>query len=166
MTLVLGGAGSGKSVFAENLLATEREVVYLATLMPSDDECRRRIDDHQARRPAHWGTIKVNGDLDIVASRLPKTAGVLFDSLTCYVSSLASMDGASTLPPGLIESIAAWREQARTVVVVSDEVGSGVVPFSAEARRFRDVLGKVNQAVAGLADNVYLVVAGIPMRVK
>lgn len=166
VTLVLGGAGSGKSVFAESLLAVDRGVVYLATLIPSDDECRRRIDDHQARRPSEWRTIELNGDLSTVTSRLPETADVLFDSLTCYVSSLASRAGAPTLPSDLLENIIAWRDQARTVVVVSDEIGSGVVPVGVEARRFRDVLGKVNQAVAALADNVYLVVAGIPVRVK
>lgn len=167
VTLVLGGAGSGKSVFAEGLIGSSgRDVVYLATLSPSDDECRRRIYDHQERRPAHWSTIELNGDLGAVAGRLPLGADVLFDSLTCYVSLLPSggeMSGPDVRVP---QTISTWREEARTVVVVSDEIGSGVVPVNSEARRFRDTLGKLNQVVAGIADKVYLVVAGIPVRVK
>ena len=167
VTLVLGGAGSGKSSFAESLFsAPGRDVVYLATLTPTDDESRRRIVDHQKRRPAGWITIELNGDLRAVASRLPTGADVLFDSLTCYISLLAFEDHDSTLASNLVGAITAWRDQARVVVVVSDEIGSGVVPVNAEARRFRDVLGKVNQALAGVADKVYLVVAGIPIRVK
>ena len=141
-------------------------VLYVATALPSDDpQLRRRVRLHRERRPAAWGTVEA-GDL----ARLPEEAGrwdaVLLDSLTLWVS--ARLDDA-----GEGETLAAFGvflDRISTLptpfVLVSDEVGLGVVPESAEGRAFRDALGLVNQRAAAAAGEVHLCVAGIGFRVK
>ncbi|MBS2963469.1 bifunctional adenosylcobinamide kinase/adenosylcobinamide-phosphate guanylyltransferase [Actinocrinis puniceicyclus] len=179
--LVLGGARSGKSAFAERLLADDDEVLYAATAphYDADDEWAERIARHRQRRPASWGTVELGqspaglADLLIRADRT-----VLVDSLTLWLT--AAMDavhawdddawregGARQALDGLTSGLVdAFENSARSVVLVSDEVGFGVVPESAGTRRFRDELGRLNQAVAAVADEVSLVVAGIAVRLK
>lgn len=179
--LVLGGARSGKSAFAERLLADDEDVLYAATAphYDGDAEWAERIARHQATRPATWRTIELGerpaelADVLLTADRT-----VLVDSLTLWLT--AAMDAVSAwddaawregdarealshLVSGLVD---AYSNSARSVVVVSDEVGFGVVPESAGTRRFRDELGRLNQALAAAADEVTLVVAGIPARLK
>ncbi len=141
-------------------------VLYVATALPNDDpELRRRVRLHQERRPAAWGTVEA-GDL----ARLPEEAGrwdaVLLDSLTLWVSARLHAVGED-------ETLAAFGrflEEISTLpmpfVLVSDEVGLGVVPESAEGRAFRDALGTANQRAAAAAGEVYLCVAGIGVRIK
>jgi adenosylcobinamide kinase/adenosylcobinamide-phosphate guanylyltransferase len=163
--LVLGGSRSGKSAFAESLLAEAGEageVTYLATALPrpDDPEWAARVAAHQARRPSTWRTVET---LDIAAELYNRGGPVLVDSITLWVA--ATMDRPDA-ERRVDELCAAWPATARDLVAVSDEVGSGVVPVSADGRRFRDLLGLVNQRLAAAADDVHLVVAGLPLRLK
>jgi adenosylcobinamide kinase / adenosylcobinamide-phosphate guanylyltransferase len=141
-------------------------VLYAATALPNDDpELRERVRLHRERRPAAWGTVEA-GDL----ASLPEEAGnwdaVLLDSLTLWVS--AQLDAAGE--EGTLASLGRFLEEAAALptpfVLVSDEVGLGVVPESAEGRMFRDVLGAANGRAAAAAGEVYLCVAGIGVRIK
>jgi adenosylcobinamide kinase/adenosylcobinamide-phosphate guanylyltransferase len=158
-TLVLGGSRSGKSAFAESLLADAPAVEYVATgvPVPGDAEWTARIAAHRARRPPRWSTLETS-DLAGVLRRDGRP--VLIDSITLWLA--AGPDD----PARIDDLCAAWRASARRVVAVSDEVGSGVVPASDAGRRFRDALGLLNQRLAAAADDVHLVVAGLPMRLK
>ena len=148
VTLVLGGARSGKSAVAERRAGTG-PVTYVATGRASD--MPERVAAHRARRPEHWSTVETS-DLPGALSRVRGT--VLVDSLTAWV---AAADGFSVDADALCLALAAHDGD---VVVVSDEVGLGVHPSTEAGRRFRDALGLVNQAVAAVADEVLLVVAG------
>jgi len=153
ITLVLGGARSGKSALAERLaLDLPEPVTYLATGVATDPEMTARIAAHQARRPAGWRTVEAGVDLVDVLALL--TGSVVVDSLGAWV---AGVPGFAVAPEGLCRVL-----QARSgdTVVVSDEVGLGVHPSSQAGRWFRDALGELNQAVAAIADDVVLVVAG------
>jgi len=157
---VLGGSRSGKSAFAESLLAGAPAVEYLATAAadPGDAEWTARIAAHQARRPPHWSTLETSNNVAEVLRR--DGVPVLIDSITLWLS--ADLDDA-----GRIDDLcSAWGASARRVVAVSDEVGSGVVPATDAGRRFRDALGELNQRLAAAADDVYLVIAGLPLRLK
>lgn len=154
VTLVLGGARSGKSAVAERLAGTgPAPVTYVATgTADGDADMAARITAHQARRPAAWATVECAADLGAAIAACPGT--VLVDSLSTWV---ARAPGFAVDVDGLCRALTG---RAGDVVVVSDEVGLGVHPSSAGGRRFRDALGLVNQAVADTADEVLLVVAG------
>lgn len=155
ITLVLGGARSGKSVVAEGIAAgTGAPVTYVATALldPTDADHAARIAAHQARRDPAWSTVAAGDDLPAVLIAAAGT--VLVDSLGTWVTSSPEM-----APPvgALVAALAARRGDT---VLVSEEVGMGVHPSSELGRRFRDALGEVNVAVADAADEVLLVVAG------
>jgi adenosyl cobinamide kinase/adenosyl cobinamide phosphate guanylyltransferase len=155
ITLVIGGASSGKSEIAERLAATLPEpVTYVATWpFPADDaDMAARIARHRARRPASWATVDAGVDLPEV---ILGTAGtVLVDSLGTWV---AAREDFAVDAPGLCSAL---RTRVGDAVVVSDEVGMGVHPATDAGRRFREALGSLNAAVAAVADPVWLVVAG------
>ena len=158
ITLVLGGARSGKSAVAEGIASClDGPVTYLATLDVGDDtELAARVARHRARRPATWATIEAVGDLVDV---LRATSGsVLVDSLGPWVSASEDME------VDALELCDALTERHGDAVVVSEEVGLSVHPSTAAGRRFQDVLGRVNQEVAARADDVLLVVAGRTLR--
>jgi adenosylcobinamide kinase / adenosylcobinamide-phosphate guanylyltransferase len=161
-TLVLGGSRSGKSAFAESLLADAPAVEYLATATadPDDAAWTARIVAHQARRPPHWQTVESR---DVTAVLRRAGAPVLVDSITLWLS--ATLDDPD-LERRIDELCRAWQTTARRVVAVSDEVGSGVVPVSEGGRLFRDALGLLNQRLAAAADEVHLIVAGLPLRLR
>lgn len=166
VTLVLGGARSGKSAFAEKLVETASpERLYLATGQAWDDEMRRRISSHQARRGVGWKTVEAPIKLAeaLVATT---TAGrpVLVDCLTLWVTNL--MLGEEDLDAAFDGLSAALPELSAQVVFVSNEVGLGIVPDNAMARAFRDHAGCLHQKIAGLADEVYFVAAGLPLKMK
>ena len=147
VTLVLGGARSGKSAVAERRAGTG-PVTYVATGRAED--MAERVAAHQARRPAHWSTVETQD----LAGALSEPGPMLVDSLTAWV---AAAHGFSVDADALCRALAAHDGD---VVVVSDEVGMGVHPSTEVGRQFRDALGLVNQAVAAMADEVLLVVAG------
>ena len=152
ITLVLGGARSGKSAVAERLAAGSVEVTYVATAVARDPDMAGRIDAHRARRPAGWRTVEAGPE--VVDAVQGATGTVLVDSLTTWV---AEAEGFVVDAEGLCRAL---RDRAGNAVVVSDEVGLGVHPSTEAGRHFRDALGLLNQAVAAVADDVWLVVAG------
>jgi adenosylcobinamide kinase/adenosylcobinamide-phosphate guanylyltransferase len=159
ITLVLGGARSGKSEVAERLVARlGADVTYVATGTPGDDDTdmAARIERHRARRPATWSTVEAGTDLGNVLRSIE--GPVLLDALGTW---LARADGFVADSGDLC---AALRERRGDTVVVSDEVGLGVHPSTEAGRRFRDAIGLLNQAVAEVADEVLLVVAGRSLR--
>jgi adenosylcobinamide kinase / adenosylcobinamide-phosphate guanylyltransferase len=164
LTLVLGGARSGKSRYAESLItALPPPWVYVATAQALDAEMTERIAAHRARRGGAWRTIEAPHDL---AGALEAPAGepVLVDCLTLWLSNrmLAQADVDAEI--ARLESTLDRR--ACPVVLVSNEVGFGIVPDNALARRFRDLQGRLNQRMAARADRVVLMVAGLPLTVK
>ena len=154
ITLVLGGARSGKSEVAERIAARlAGPVTYLATLVPGGDaDLATRIEAHRARRPAGWRTVEAGAELPAALRSVP--GPVLLDSLGPWVAA----------SPGMIVDAgalcAALTGRASDTVVVSEEVGLGVHPATEDGRRFRDAVGALNQAVAAVADEVLFVVAG------
>jgi adenosylcobinamide kinase/adenosylcobinamide-phosphate guanylyltransferase len=169
--LVLGGSRSGKSAHAEGLLAGRAEVTYLATSPPvaGDAEWAERVTAHRARRPESWTTVETTAPSDLL-----RGGTVLVDSITTWVAALMDETGVWTEEPGAAERLAgrcdalvnAWTMTPAHVVAVSDEVGLGVVPETRSGRLFRDTLGAVNQRLAGTADEVWFVVAGLPQRLR
>jgi adenosylcobinamide kinase/adenosylcobinamide-phosphate guanylyltransferase len=165
LTLILGGARSGKSAHAERLVAAlPPPWTYIATAEAYDDEMRERIAMHQTRRDERWRTIDAPLDLAGALESIAEGSAVLVDCLTLWLTNhmLAGHDLEAECRR-LVEVLAkpggAW-------FVVSNEVGLGIVPDNALARRFRDEAGRLNQRVAAVADHVILTVAGLPMQVK
>jgi len=154
ITLVLGGARSGKSAVAE-ALASRRPppITYVATGFATDDDMAARISAHRRRRPAAWGTVEAGADLAAALEALPDGT-VLVDTLGTWVAAHPDMR------PDVDRLLAALLARRGDTVIVSDEVGLGVHPSTEVGRRFRDVLGDVNTAVADAAGEVLLVVAG------
>ena len=164
LTLVLGGARSGKSAYAESLF-TGPGAVYVATAEAIDDEMRERIARHRARRGEGWTTVEA--PLDLGAALLahpPGASGILVDCLTVWLGNLMHAGRDIDREAGsLLESLAT---PGVPVVLVANEVGLGVVPDNPMARAFRDHAGRLNQALAARADRVVLVTAGIPLDLK
>jgi adenosylcobinamide kinase/adenosylcobinamide-phosphate guanylyltransferase len=181
LVLVTGGARAGKSTFAAQLahqLGGDQDVCYLATAEPGDDEMRARIAAHRAARPAGWRTLEVPRGLDSALRSLTLPAHpsvVLLDCLTLLVSNvlLAQADpseaGEEAWPAVEAEVNDLLRfaaQPAVTTIVVTNEVGLGIVPANRLARVYRDLLGQANQRLAAAAAFVYLVVSGIPLEIK
>ncbi len=166
VTLVLGGARSGKSRFAEGLIAAHPgRPVYLATAQAGDAEMAERIRRHRARRGAGWTTIEEPLDLlRALASATRDNAAVLVDCLTLWLSNLmAAGRNVESETQTLVEALP---RLGAPVVFVSNEVGLGIVPDNALARAFRDHAGFLNQAAAAAADRVYFIAAGLPLLLK
>ncbi|MBN9000365.1 MAG: bifunctional adenosylcobinamide kinase/adenosylcobinamide-phosphate guanylyltransferase [Rhizobiales bacterium] len=157
--LVLGGARSGKSRFAETLaVATGLPLVYVATAEARDGEMAERIAHHRTRRGAHWTTIEAPLDLGTGEQT------VLVDCLTLWLANLLeSGRDADAEGERLAASIA---HRAGPLILVSNEVGSGIVPVNALARRFADAQGRLNQTIAAAVTQVFLVAGGQPLRLK
>jgi adenosylcobinamide kinase/adenosylcobinamide-phosphate guanylyltransferase len=179
LILVTGGARAGKSNFAEQLarqLGGDQGVCYVATAEPADDEMRTRIAAHQASRPAGWRTIEVPRSLrDALSALHTQTVRVvLLDCLTLLVSNvlLAHPDFAEvedvwpSVQAEINDLIRFAAQPAVTTLVVTNEVGLGIVPANRLARIYRDLLGRANQRLAAAATLVYFVVSGIPLEIK
>ena len=179
LTFVLGGARSGKSVFAEGMIERMPPPwVYLATAgQVQDEEMRRRIAVHRQRRGTQWQVVEAPRDLAEALTLLPQGAPVLIDCLTLWLSNvmlaqgdLVTLDqGAGSghdLERGFDDLISVLSRPRGFWVVVSNEVGQGIVPNNALARRFRDDMGRLNARVAAIADQVHFVTAGLPVQLK
>ena len=165
LTLVTGGARSGKSRFAEGLVtATQRPRVYIATAQAWDDEMRNRIADHRNQRGADWTTLDAPYDLAGALRGVDGGAAVLVDCLTLWLTNvmLAEADIAAE-SAALLEALAAC---PAPVTVVTNELGWSIVPENALARRFRDAQGRLNQQIAAQADRVITVISGLPLVLK
>lgn len=171
ITLVLGGVRSGKSRYVQALAAGVSPVAFVATARrsDSDEEMRRKIERHQADRPRDWRTIEEPLDLaSVLADQVSNYRIVVVDCLTLYAANLlqAEQGNLRAVEKRLRRFYAALRQAPCSVALVSNEVGSGIVPVSPEGRTYRDLLGEINQQVATIADTVLLMVAGLPLALK
>ena len=164
LVLLLGGARSGKSAMAVRLASdSQAPVTFIATASAGDDEMAERIRRHRESRPAVWKTVEAA--LDVLGPIRATAAGefIVIDCLTLWVANLLGEGaGAAEIESAAAEMLRALR--ARDCVVVTNEVGLGIVPDNALARSYRDTLGRVNAEWAALADEAYFVVAGRPLR--
>lgn len=161
LTLVLGGTRSGKSAVGEKLAAARGDAVtYLATATVGDADMSARVRAHQNRRPSGWATVEAGYDLAAAVRSIESDQAVVVDSLTTWIAD------APDFVVDVADLCAALAGRSALTVVVSDEVGMGVHPSGEVGRRFRDALGLLNQAVAAVADEVLLVVAGRILRLE
>jgi adenosylcobinamide kinase / adenosylcobinamide-phosphate guanylyltransferase len=169
ITLVLGGACSGKSRWAQEQAAYFSRVTYVATAEAGDSEMRKKIARHRSERPNSWKTVEVPKNLpQTIRSESAGADVLLIDCFTLYVANVMrtgkkSHEHNSARVRELRNAIDA---STTSIIAVSNEVGSGVVPAFRSGRVYRDMLGQLNQEVAALADTVILMVAGIPLPVK
>lgn len=181
LTLVTGGARSGKSTYAEKLVKEEGEnVVYVATAIPFDEGMRDRIKKHKAQRRSDWKTIERYKNFDIAVSEgeFDGYDTVLLDCMTIMVTNLMFEDEVDyeTLPREEIDFIEKKIVEEidklltslsdKNLVIVTNEVGLGIVPDNRLSRIYRDFAGRINQVIAKRANRVYMAVCGIPMKVK
>jgi adenosylcobinamide kinase/adenosylcobinamide-phosphate guanylyltransferase len=181
LILILGGARAGKSAYAERLVTEYgRRVLYVATAEVKDDEMRARIQAHRARRPPTWTALEAPTAVGAALLSLRPAADViLLDCLTLLVTNVVLAHGGEEMESPAVEEAAdaavsaeieallnAQAQLGLPLVVVSNEVGMGLVPPYPLGRLFRDVLGRANQRLAAAADRVYLLVAGLPMALK
>ncbi|HEU4784916.1 MAG TPA: bifunctional adenosylcobinamide kinase/adenosylcobinamide-phosphate guanylyltransferase [Ktedonobacterales bacterium] len=184
LILLLGGARSGKSAYGEILatqLAGEAPVLYIATATASDDEMRQRIARHRESRPSHWLTVEE--PQNPASALLTTTAPVaLLDCVTLLVANhlLANVDdnnnpdepnfaseaAEESVDHAIGDLLDAWRARVSTLILISNEVGMGIVPPYPLGRVYRDCLGRVNARLAAEADTVLLMVAGLPIELK
>jgi len=168
ITFVLGGARSGKSRFAlEKASACKGKKIYIATAQAIDDEMKERIEKHKKERSGEWATFEEPLNISTLISDIHKSYDVLLlDCLTLWLSNLL-LDG-EDIEVEIASLIDALRitHHASRIFAVSNEVGLGIVPDNALSRRFRDLSGYLNQKMAAIADEVYLITAGIPVKIK
>jgi len=181
-SLVFGGARSGKSAFAEQLASRlsdgKKEVLYLATAKAGDAEMQERIEHHRTRRPAHWGTLEQSLELGAAITAASRADNIiLVDCLTVWLSNLLFSEVTDFPEVGHITPPQQFAVQRQAlldtltqapgqIILVSNEVGMGIVPMGAVSRWFIDEAGRLNQAVAAIADNVVWVAAGLPLYFK
>lgn len=181
LIFILGGARSGKSSFAQGLGSSLGDrVLYVAPLLPLDDEMRRRIEQHRRARPSQWRTLEVSsGVAQAMRDHIGSADVVILDCLSLLIAGLmspshdpAELERADY--DALDREMGAELERLLTLVeelplhliIVSNEVGSGLVPTYRSGRVYRDLLGKANQLIAQRADRVYFMIAGLPMEIK
>jgi adenosylcobinamide kinase/adenosylcobinamide-phosphate guanylyltransferase len=168
--LVLGGVRSGKSRYAQLLAERSGRVTFIATAERRDDEeMRLKIERHRAERPSHWVTVEEPLELaQAIRSGATVSDLILVDCLTLFAANLLEAHGEdeTRLQSRIDDLCSALSSTFCPVVLVSNEVGSGVVPEYASGRRFRDLVGEINQRVAAVADNVLFMVAGLPLALK
>lgn len=176
LILVTGGARSGKSAFAELLMAkAPGPYGYIATAEIYDDEMKERVALHQARRPQEWQTYEVPRHLaQALPTILSKQQSVLLDCVTIYLSTYLydhRDEDDATITQGALKNIEDCLQcvqsyDDKTVIMVTNELGCGLVPMEHTSRLYRDVIGKANQYIASKADEVYLVACGLPLQLK
>jgi adenosylcobinamide kinase/adenosylcobinamide-phosphate guanylyltransferase len=166
-TLILGGARSGKSALAERLAQALDEVVYIATAQPGDAEMALRIAEHRARRPAHWRSVEQPITLAATLAEQARAGRcLLVDCLTLWLSNLLLSDDADALARERAALLAVLPNLPGELLLVSNEVGQGVVPLGELSRRFVDQAGWLHQALASQCQRVILVTAGLPLALK
>ncbi|MBN2403082.1 MAG: bifunctional adenosylcobinamide kinase/adenosylcobinamide-phosphate guanylyltransferase [Spirochaetes bacterium] len=182
LIFITGGARSGKSAFAEELLKKQDSVVYVATSIAFDDEMRDRIAKHKSMRNPAWSTVEAYKDLDIVLEKsVNETKYILVDCLTIMISNLMTLENTidwdtvdidtvnnveKRVQAEIDQLLSFARSFAGEIIIVSNELGMGVVPPAPLGRYYRDIAGRINQIVADAADSVYFVVSGIPLKIK
>ena len=167
LVFVTGGTRSGKSRYAQQTAESFRgDLVYIATAEARDEEMRQRIDAHQADRGERWSTLEEPLDLAGAIDSAASYGGALVDCLTLWASNLMEAHGGdeNTLERRIAALEESLRKRRTNIVVVTNEVGMGIVPMNAAARSYRDLAGLINQRVAALADEAYFIVSGRPLR--
>ncbi len=168
IVFVLGGAASGKSDFALRIAGPHRPRAFVATGQGLDDEMSARITRHQATRSADWETVEAPiRTEEWFATSGPHYRVILFDCVTLWLSNLLGAgESALTIPMRVEVLLKTMRITGARVVIVSNELGLGLVPAEPATRAFRDLAGRVNQLIAAAADEVHMVASGIPLRLK
>lgn len=175
-TLITGGARSGKSTLAQEIgKKTKEEILFVATAKAGDQEMKRRIKAHKKSRPAGWKTLEVQTH---VGKHILKEIGgshlVIIDDITLLVMNVFTTCGEKSAPSVLEKAVTAEIKELMNCIskcqadfiIVTNEVGLGIIPADIVSRLYRDLLGKANRLLAAYADNVYFMVAGIPVVVK
>ena len=176
LTLITGGARSGKSSFAENLAKQGNRVLFVATAEALDEDMARRIAAHQSSRPAEWDTLEEPRNLadairDTIRHDAPEYDTVVVDCLTMWVSNLllfyeGKFDAEARIISAATDMLEVCDASPARWVFVTNEVGLGIVPSSSLGRAYRDALGRVNSLMASRADKVYLMAAGLALELK
>ena len=180
---VTGGSRSGKSLFAEEQAKSiSDKVVYIATSIPFDDEMQDRVKKHRAQRPSSWVTLEQYFDIHkVIGEMRPGADCILLDCVTIMVSNIMFSENrsdwqdikpeeADRIQDQVLEQVELLMQALKThdmnAVIVSNELGMGIVPDNRLSRVFRDIAGKVNQKVAAHADEAWMVVSGLPLKLK
>lgn len=172
LTLILGGVRSGKSSFAQRLATGSNRVLFLATAEAGDPDMEARIRSHKADRPADWHTLEEPLKLsDALASGADDHDVVILECLTLWVSNLMlnnpeSNEARVDISSRVRELVETYRNGTASWIIVSNEVGLGVIPSTKLGRQYADELGRVNQQIAAEADFVYFMAAGLPLQIK
>lgn len=177
--LITGGSRSGKSSYAESLYKDYNQVLYIATAIVTDDEMQERINHHKESRNQQWETVEAYKDLDQVIAKT-SCKNILLDCVTVMITNLMfdqdssvedlSLKEVEALEERIIQEftklLSFVRDMEKNIILVSNEVGYGLVPAYKLGRLFRDIAGRVNQHLALLSDEVYLVSCGLPLKLK
>ena len=176
LTLILGGARSGKSNYAQRLAAERgQRVVYVATAEAGDEEMRVRIESHRAERPSHWQTLEAPTQVGkMITRQADQVEVILIDCLTLLANNVigplpepvTEQTATAALMSEVEELLATYATSAAEWIIISNEVGLGLVPPYPLGRVYRDALGRANQYLAATADEVLFMVAGLAMKVK
>lgn len=168
ITLILGGARSGKSTYALSLAKKYKKVAFIATCQGLDKEMRERIKLHKESRPKHWETFEEPRDLVKLLDKINSSFDcILIDCLTLLVSNLVlAGDGQEAVIRNIEGLLFVLGKKRARIILVSNEVGLGLVPVNKLGRDFRDISGRVNQLVAAKADEVFFTVSGIALKIK
>jgi len=168
IVFITGSVRSGKSNFAVELIKKSRkQAVFIATCKPADEEMKKRVKRHIRSRPRTWRTVEEGVHLAAVIKKLKKNEAAVVDCLTLWISNLL-LAGLSEreISKKVKEFIAALKVTTSLVAIVSNEVGWGIVPDNELSRVFRDVVGLTHQQISKVSDEVYLLVSGIPLKIK
>ncbi len=168
--LITGGARSGKSNFAIKLANESKgKIAFIATAFAGDDEMKRRIMLHKESRPQEWTTVEEPLNLSKAIESVHDHDVIIIDCITLYLSNLISDDGLID-EKFMLGEVGKMMESARkfngTIIIISNELGMGIVPENRMAREFRDIAGRANQIIAESADKVYVCFSGIPVQIK
>lgn len=176
LILVIGGARSGKSDYAQQLAKQAGSLVlYIATARVHDEEMEKRVAIHRASRPVDWDTLEVSGPLSEALSQINRRYdAILLDCVTLLLGSAFLLAGENASEEEYIQNgarilddlIQSVEDRPEPWIIVSNEVGLGIVPDTLMGRVFRDIQGRANQAIASKADSVYFLAAGIPLKIK
>ncbi|MCX5699090.1 MAG: bifunctional adenosylcobinamide kinase/adenosylcobinamide-phosphate guanylyltransferase [Candidatus Omnitrophica bacterium] len=168
ITLILGGARSGKSSYALSLAKRYKKVAFIATCQGLDKEMRQRIELHKETRPKHWETFEEPRELTKLLVKMGNSFDcIVIDCLTLLVSNLIlSANSQKQIIDKVQESLLILNKKKARIILVSNEVGLGLVPANKLGRKFRDIAGKVNQIVASRVNEVLFIVAGLPLNIK
>jgi len=175
-TLIIGGARSGKSRFAQELaINSGKSVLFVATATAGDEEMRQRIEEHRRKRPATWSTLETTTHIgNQIQHNIGNTQVVIVDCITLLVNNIFSQF-AEPIDASLVEKevnseiselVECMSHVDASFIVVTNEVGTGLVPANEMGRFYRDLLGKANQLLAQQSDEVYLMVAGLSVKIK